>query len=1137
MKVRLSRNTLPKMSYIVNDVIGFLQSLPFPDYHGDKVKAKNAYVGTCEWIFDHPQYLAWCKDVGSSVLHAMGKPGSGKTVLSRHVLEALQGINSTQLLYCFCNNRDNPNQTAPDILGAMIHQFISDRKYLFPLVFEQFCRSIPSPWPLESLWDIFLVLVDLAQLDVVYCIIDALDECETESVSDLLSLISDMARGVKKVKFFLTSRPFERLEVELDHKIVRVIRLTPEVVNQDIKKIVDDGMDKLQKKLHLKKEIRDRLWEILVDRSEGMFLWVVLAMKQLDRARFVTAKKLEKLIQALPNGLNGIYDGMLESLETNISDLEDLSLIRRMITWVVLAQRPLTISEFKVAIAIELDSDSMDSIEMMLHISREIRNLCGSFLEIVSERGPKSIRYHDHPEDDDYEDPAATVRLIHQSAKDYFFDREKQLSSPLSEFRIYEKYGHDEIALMCLTYLLFKDFGTGALELNSSISGTSPPIDEDDEGTTLRKLLEQRVLDYPFLRYAVLAWGYHVRNGIEGVGRENIINPTVMKVACQFLEKPRYLEYWFQLYEFLEYSEVHGSQKVNALYVTCLMNLPTIAAHILNNWSIGIDEYSGEGKTALLFAVDATLDSTDSEILRVILGCNPDVNARDKNGESALVIAAGRGNQLSTIKLLLDGGANIEIRKGDFTALHLASTYGHRETAELLLNRGADIESKTNDSLTPLVVASNSEQREMVEFLLGRGANIESKQAQGQTALHQACSHGYKETAELLLGRGADIESRDYYSSTPLLRASSNRRKETIEMLLEKGADIESKDCCSSTALHMASGLGYIEIVGLLLEKGADIESKDDRSWTPLLTASYSGHKETVELLLDKGADIESKDDRSWTPLHTATSSGHKQVVELILGRGADIESKQADSWTALHIAVWNGQKEIIELLLDRGADIERTDFVGQTALHLAVSLGDEEITRSLLSRGAAVRSECDDNWTSCHTAVLSNYTGVLQLFADRRGGILADVGEECGELLQSAVLSGNIETVELLLNSGASAGATSSRACTALHTAAYEGAIDIFNTLLEHKADPHLADSNGWSPIICAWRSRRQAVIERLLELESVLPDPNHISTRAPTCWSDVDKSALLSLSKDKLCVRVPGGKRLTPKNLELSL
>lgn len=43
----------------------------------------------------------------------------------------------------------------------------------------------------------------------------------------------------------------------MDQKIAQSIMLTPEIVNQDIQKIVNDGMDKLQKRLRLKKEVKD----------------------------------------------------------------------------------------------------------------------------------------------------------------------------------------------------------------------------------------------------------------------------------------------------------------------------------------------------------------------------------------------------------------------------------------------------------------------------------------------------------------------------------------------------------------------------------------------------------------------------------------------------------------------------------------------------------------------------------------------------------------------------------------------------------------------------------------------------------------------------------------------------------------
>lgn len=67
----------------------FLLSLKHPNYYGVKEKIEVPQPGTCEWIFTHPQYLAWCTGQDTSVLYSIGKPGSGKTVLSRHVLESL----------------------------------------------------------------------------------------------------------------------------------------------------------------------------------------------------------------------------------------------------------------------------------------------------------------------------------------------------------------------------------------------------------------------------------------------------------------------------------------------------------------------------------------------------------------------------------------------------------------------------------------------------------------------------------------------------------------------------------------------------------------------------------------------------------------------------------------------------------------------------------------------------------------------------------------------------------------------------------------------------------------------------------------------------------------------------------------
>lgn len=165
-----------------------------------------------------------------------------------------------------------------------------------------------------------------SHLDVIFCILDALDQCEAESISELSLIITKMTEASKeseedspKLKFYLTSQPFQSLKEDL--ATARVIYLTPEIVKPDIEKVVDHGMERLQRRLCLEKDVKDRLWNMLVERSEGIFRWVLLALLQLDRERGLTAQKLEALVQGLPKGVDGIYNRMLEALENDPTTL------------------------------------------------------------------------------------------------------------------------------------------------------------------------------------------------------------------------------------------------------------------------------------------------------------------------------------------------------------------------------------------------------------------------------------------------------------------------------------------------------------------------------------------------------------------------------------------------------------------------------------------------------------------------------------------------------------------------------------------------------------------------------------------------------------------------------------------------
>jgi ankyrin repeat protein len=1051
----------------------FLLSLKHPDYYGEKLKLKIPQSGTCEWIFTHPQYLAWCADQDTSVLYSMGKPGSGKTVLSRHVLETLQHSSSspknTQVLYYFCNNRDNPNLTATDVLAAIVHQLLSQIPSLFPYIAKKANLNKSSSevilWPLESLWDMFTIMVAASHLEVIYCILDALDECEAESISELSLLITKMTEESKesedspKLKFYLTSRPFQSLKEDLT--TARVIYLTPEIVKTDIEKVVDDGMERLQKRLRLKKDVKDRLWNMLVERSEGMFLWVLLAIKQLDRARGLTAQKLEALMQGLPKGLDGIYDRMLEALE---NDPDDLALARKMLSWVILAPRPLTIPEFREAMAVQESSYSVDSIQehLMFNVSRDIRTICGSFLEVISGMGdPKMITNSDDDtqENDVDEDPKATVRLIHQSAKDYFFDKSRRLGSHLSRYRIDEQQGHNEIAITCLTYLLFIDFKKSPIKREHipprPFTPSASPIDINDT-KNIHMLLEDRIAQYPFLEYAVLLWADHVRCGGETFGHKSA-NSLVTELVCRFLRQPIALEFWHQIYFFRTtfiqkgHDPTDYPKMITPLHAACFLRLPHVIQYLLHNCNADINETSSSGENALLYSVSALSDRTSLHTLKVILGSFPTINIRDGYGRSVLARAASTGS-VEGIELLLEAGADINDKAVEvLPALHVAARLGHSGVVELLIARGADIEIKNNGS-TALHLAAQQGHTQVVSILLDSGVGIESRDHHDSTALDSAAYEGHIHVISLLLDRGADIESRDHYDSTALHKAARRGHAQVVSILLDRGADIESRDHHDSTALTIAAEQGHAQVVSILLDRGAGIESRDEDDLTALDSAAYEGHIHIVSLLLDRGADIESGNQRGTTALYSAAQQGHAQVVSLLLDRGADIESRNQYDSTALTMAAQQGHIHVVSLLLDRGADIESRSRSGTTALDSAAYQGHIHVVSLLLDRGADIESRDHYDSTALYNAAQRGHAQVVSILLDR-GADIESRDQRGTTALYSAAQQGHAQVVSLLLDRGADTESRCQRDSTALHKAAQQGHAQVVSILLDSGA------------------------------------------------------------------------------------
>ena len=190
-----------------------------------------------------------------------------------------------------------------------------------------------------------------------------------------------------------------------------------------------------------------------------------------------------------------------------------------------------------------------------------------------------------------------------------------------------------------------------------------------------------------------------------------------------------------------------------------------------------------------------------------------------------------------------------------------ATEMGDIATVKQHLAAGTDVNAKDEDSWTPLHFAAASGHKEIAELLIDKGADVNAKEVDGETSLHYADT---KEIAVLLIAEGADVNAKNDAGFTPLHHAAVFGRKEIAELLIAEGADVNAKeDEYGITPLHEAAFVGYKEIAELLIAKGGDVNAKDVDGGTPLDAAQSvnedvppedkAANKEIADLLREHG--------------------------------------------------------------------------------------------------------------------------------------------------------------------------------------------------------------------------------------------------------------------------------------------
>ncbi|XWW93931.1 hypothetical protein V2A60_001870 [Cordyceps javanica] len=313
--------------------------------------------------------------------------------------------------------------------------------------------------------------------------------------------------------------------------------------------------------------------------------------------------------------------------------------------------------------------------------------------------------------------------------------------------------------------------------------------------------------------------------------------------------------------------------------------------------------------------------------------------------DSWFLRAAGQGQE-AIVELLLDKGADINTKdKACRTPLSWAAEQGHENVAKLLLDNDADTDSRDSCGRTPLSWAAATGRTSVVALLLRSGnASADAPDDNGRTPLSYAAESGHEAIVRRLLSENINVNSKYHcMGQVTMLYAIRIDGQEVAQMLFDgatkgfMGSLTQSAPKCFdlSKILDVIGGMTQHEYEAaqcgkspLLLSTGhglgnvelvliRDVDEPGAYGQTPLHLAAWHGHGKIVKMLLDvDGIVAHTIDEIKRTPLLSAAAAGHVEVVELLLAAdGVDRDFKDADGQTALSWAIKGGHNSIVELL------------------------------------------------------------------------------------------------------------------------------------------------------------------------------------------------------------------------------
>lgn len=729
---------------------------------------------TCQWLYSHQTFASWCQRSDVHTNHGMlwikGLPGSGKSTVMKEIegFTKATAQNGQIIATFFFNARGAELDHTPRGMFRSILLQLLEKSQIFQSVMVDHFKCQTS-YNHSALWDPALeellqlvrrCVIETSYTSRVTIFLDALDECDAPFVRDLVyflrSLTSDAYALGRCLDLCVSSRHYPHISV------VRCPEIILERENRnDILKLVEF---KIPNNVFFTKEAVDRLRTTIIEKSSGIFLWVVLAvdvvLRDIDNG--CAFLEVQKTIDSVPTDLVTMFTRLLESM----SGPERLKL-RNLVHWLLLGRPRFQVNEISAFEVFGRDNFDprapANEIELYLddHMEQDrqkrlVRNISRGLVEVS----------------------AGTAQFIHESVRQFFLQDGFTVFG-CSDADTFIALGHCMIIRSCVRAMLFNQLSK---ELNSREKSSSQQLNTD-------KIAFSWLIKHTnwLIKHAYRSLQYHAYSAqcsaqfpIEIVHRvQGVIGafPDLVESLSLRSLKPESISVlglsqdWFT---------IHGAP--DRYLVEVLSHLDILSSGVMSQLSSEI----------------AHLEVVENALYRRLRESS--INASSEKSalqqlkqteESRLILLVSQQipQQISSSQEAGLGG-HIKDAEGN-TLLHFAAWLDLSQLVQKLIDAGHPLDMQNSYGMSPLHLACQYGRENVVEVLLLAKADPTILGPQGYTALHVAVqSAELGVVLQLLSYENCPLDVPNAHGRTPIyLAVRYSQSLEILDCLLKAGAN------------------------------------------------------------------------------------------------------------------------------------------------------------------------------------------------------------------------------------------------------------------------------------------------------------------------------------------------------------